>query len=122
MSRFFGFSRRKVAAGLMAGTVNVMVPVLIIFAMELRLAPLQMVQLFNLNFLSAKLIQLTLFSLSGAMTITDLQTSLLLLPAALLALAAGKWLRRGIDETSYRGLLRGVLWLMVVILVGRFFY
>jgi hypothetical protein len=99
-----------------------MVPVLIIFAMELRLAPLQMVQLFNLNFLSAKLIQLTLFSLSGAMTIADLQTSLLLLPAALLALAAGQWLRRGIDETSYRGLLRGVLWLMVVILVGRFFY
>ncbi len=109
-------------AGLMAGTVNVMVPVLIIFAMELRLAPLQMVQLFNLNFLSAKLIQLTLFSLSGAMTMADLQTSLLLLPAALLALAVGKWLRRGIDETSYRGLLRGVLWLMVAILVGRFFW
>ncbi len=107
-------------AGLMGGMVNVMLPVLIILAMELRLSPLGMVQLFNLNFLAAKLTQLAIFSLSGAMSASVFTFSLLLLPAALLALALGTWLRHRISEDNYRGLLRAVLWVMVFILVGRF--
>nr|VFK53367.1 MAG: hypothetical protein BECKTUN1418F_GA0071002_101915 [Candidatus Kentron sp. TUN]VFK55208.1 MAG: hypothetical protein BECKTUN1418E_GA0071001_10268 [Candidatus Kentron sp. TUN] len=108
------------AAGLMAGTVNVMVPVLIILAMELRLSTPGMVQLFNLNFLAAKSIQLAIFSFSSAMTAQVIKSSLLLLPAALLALLLGIRLRRHISEENYRGVLRGVLWSMAFILVGRF--
>lgn len=111
----FGF-----AAGLMAGMVNVMLPVLIILAMELQLRPLAMVQLLNLNFLAAKLTQFAMFTLSGAMTTGVLTSSLLLLPAALLALALGTWLRHRISEDNYRGLLRSILWAMVFVLVGRF--
>ena len=111
-----------IAAGLMAGMVNVMVPVLIILAMELRLSSLGMVQLFNLNFLSAKLTQLAVFGFSGALTAQTLELSLLLLPAALAGLGVGIWLRRYISEENYRYLLRAVLWCMVFVLIGRFLF
>jgi uncharacterized membrane protein YfcA len=79
-----------------------------------------MVQLFNLNFLSAKLTQLAIFSWHGAMTGPVLLHSFILLPAALAALYLGTRLNRRINEDNYRGLLRGVLWVMVCILIGRF--
>lgn len=107
-------------AGLMAGTVNVMVPVMIILAMELGMPTLAMVQLFNLNFLSAKLTQSVVFLHGGQLTLDGLANTLLLIPVALAALFVGMWLRRRISEERYRSVLRGVLWVMAAVLVVRF--
>jgi uncharacterized membrane protein YfcA len=112
-------------AGLMAGSVNVMVPVLIIFALELRLAPALMVQVFNLNFLVAKCLQVVVFLALGLVTPGALGVTLGLVPAALLGLAAGLRLRRRLGEDRgdgwYPVALRGLLWLMTGVLVVRFF-
>jgi uncharacterized membrane protein YfcA len=108
------------SAGAMAGMVNVMVPVLIILAMELRLPSHSTVQLLNMNFLAAKLTQVAMFALAGALSPQVLANSLPLLAAALLALAIGMQIRRRISEENYRGLLRAVLWVMVAVLVSRY--
>jgi uncharacterized membrane protein YfcA len=108
------------AAGIMAGTVNVMVPILIILALELRIPTQAMVHLFNLNFLTAKVIQVLVFWGAGQVTWGGLAAVLPLIPAALVGLAAGTWLHRRITEERYRRALRGILWLMAAILVLRF--
>jgi uncharacterized membrane protein YfcA len=108
-------------AGLMAGTVNVMVPVLIILFMELRIAAASMVLLFNINFFTGKLTQSLLFSQQN---LTDIElilpASLWLVPASLLALYIGTRLRTYIDEDRYLKVLRGVLWAIAGILIARF--
>lgn len=112
---FFGLT-----GGFMAGTVNVMIPVLIILAMELGIARIPMMQLFNLNFLSAKLVQIMVFFHAGQLTQEGILSTLPLIPAALAALLVGMWLRRRISEAQYRSVLRAVLWLMAAVLVIRF--
>lgn len=110
-------------AGMMAGTVNVMVPVLIILFLELRVATAAMVVLFNINFFTGKLTQSLLFLQQELPGIgTFLLTTLWLVPAALIALYAGMWLNRRITEDSYLKILRGVLWLMAGILIIRFLH
>jgi len=109
-----------VTAGVMAGTVNVMVPVLIILAMELGMAAGAMISLFNLNFLSAKLIQTSAFLIGGHTSFAGLANTLWLIPVALAGLFAGMGLRKRISETRYKNLLRAVLWLMAGILVLRY--
>ncbi len=111
----FGF-----VAGTMAGSVNVMLPVMIIFAMELALPRDAMVRFFNMSFLSAKLVQIVLFVDGGHLTWALAGFSLLLIPAALLALYLGTRLRRHISDTGYLKILRGLLWCMAGILVLRF--
>ncbi len=108
-------------AGIMAGSVNVMVPVMIILALELGMASAAMISLFNLNFLSAKFIQTSVFLAGGGVAPAALAMTLWLVPAALTGLFAGLQLRKRISEERYRGLLRGMLWLMAVILVLRYF-
>jgi len=115
-----GYAAFGLTAGLMAGSVNVMVPVMIIFAMELRLPAETMVRFFNMNFLAAKLLQILVFSAGGLLTWQLVGYSLLLLPAALGALYVGTRLRRHIGEARYLVILRGLLWLMAGVLVWRF--
>ena len=110
------------AAGLMAGMVNVMVPVLIILALELGIPSLAMVQLFNLNFLSAKLVQTLLFLHFGQASPEGFANTLPLIPLVLAALFVGIRLRRHISEKRYRSALRGLLWIMAGVLVGRFLF
>jgi uncharacterized membrane protein YfcA len=111
-----------ITAGFMSGTVNVMLPVLIILFMELRLAGAAMIVIFNLNFFTGKMTQ-SLFFLQGMPGIGGfLLSTLWLVPAAVMALMAGSLLRKRFDEHRYIRLLRGVLWLMSGILVFRFIY
>jgi hypothetical protein len=108
-------------AGLMAGMVNVMLPVLIILFMELRVATATMVVLFNLNFFTGKLTQSLVFAQQEVAGIGDfLLSTLVLAPFALAALFIGMQLRKRITADRYLSVLRGVLWLMAGILILRF--
>ncbi len=109
-------------AGIMAGTVNVMVPILIIFTLEMKLAIQSMIHLFNVNFLAGKVTQTIVFISTPQVSLGGLLYSAIwLVPAALSGLLAGRWLNRRISEQRYRWILRGILWAMAGILIGRFF-
>ncbi len=125
----FSWARRRVplahagfglVAGFMAGTVNVLVPVLIVLCLELGLAQVAMIQVFNMAFLAAKLTQMGVFWHAGALDGAMLLATVPLAGAGLAALFAGMELRRRIGDEGYRKALRLVLWAMAVLLAGRF--
>jgi len=110
------------AAGFMAGTVNVMAPILIMLFMELRVTATAMVVLFNLNFMTGKVTQSLIFlnqDIPGIQTL--LMETLWLIPAALVSLFIGMQLQKRITETRYLKILRIILWAMAGILCFKFF-
>jgi len=111
-----------ITAGMLAGTVNVMVPILVIFALESGLAATAMIQVFNLCFLGGKLAQLSSLSGQGWIDAALLPVALLLAVAAVMALMLGMRLGRRIDQQTYRRWLRGGLWLAVPLLLVQFLY
>ena len=108
--------------GILAGTVNVMLPVLIIFALELGLAPTAMVQTFNFCFLFGKAAQAIVFAGAGVFTFTTFVATLPLAGVAVGAGLVGMAVRDRVDAETYRGWLRLVLYGMSLMLVGQFFY
>ncbi len=108
------------AAGVMAGTVNVAVPVLIIYFTELRLAPLAMVQSLNLSFLAGKAAQAGTFAVSGYLHPSILTISMLLALVAGLALWVGIVLRQRIHADTYRRWLRIMLFIVAALLMVEF--
>jgi uncharacterized protein len=125
----FGFVRRRpgysgsvagVAAGLLGGTVNVGGPVLMIYFLEMRVAPLVVVQSMNLAFLLGKSAQAATF---GTLGMIDTPLVLLSVPVAILAMAglrAGMWVRERVAADAYRSWLRGALWAMSAMLMMQF--
>ena len=112
-----------ITGGLMAGTVNVMLPVLIILFTELRIAAASMVVLFNINFFTGKVTQLLYFLYVDIPHIQDVMiTALWLVPAALSGLFFGVRIRRFITSDRYLKILRGVLWVITAVLIARFIY
>lgn len=107
-------------AGLSAGMTNVMVPILIIFALELGLAPTTMVQVFNMCFLAGKIAQIATFGAAGLLTGATLGLSSPLALLALLALAIGIAVRERIPAEAYRILVKRVLFVLALVLVIQF--
>lgn len=104
--------------GVLAGTTNVMVPVLIVYALESGMRRELMVATFNLCFLAAKLAQAGTFAalgLGGQWW-----------PSAPLALAAlsGVWvgirIRARVEAETYRGWLRRLLWVVALVLIVQY--
>lgn len=108
------------AAGFTAGTVNVMVPLLILFALEMRMPKLAMVQVFNLCFLAGKTSQVATFAAAGIVTLPVLAATLPFAAVAAVALLGGMRIRDRIDGTTYRRWLHLLLWIMVLVLTGQF--
>lgn len=108
------------AAGLSVGTVNVMVPLLVILFLELDEPSRVMVQVFNLCFLAGKLAQIGTFVRAGALDGALALATLPLAGAGLAGLAAGMILHDRIPEPVYRRGLRGVLWIVAGILLLQF--
>jgi uncharacterized membrane protein YfcA len=109
------------AGGFLAGTVNVMVPALIIFALEAGLASAVAVQLFNFCFFFGKISQGVVFVHSGMFDFPVLLATLPLAGAALLALMIGMGLQRRIHAETYRRLLQKVLFVIALLLTVQFF-
>ncbi|MBK1692416.1 TSUP family transporter [Ectothiorhodospira mobilis] len=106
--------------GVLGGTVNVGGPVLMIYFLELRVAPLVLVQAINLCFLLGKGTQAATFAVLGHFGLPLLMVSLPLLIVALTGLRAGMWIRERVDASTYRIWLRGLLWLLCGLLVVQF--
>lgn len=108
-------------AGFLAGTVNVMVPVLIVFSLELGLAPVVMIQVFNFCFLSGKLAQAAVLAHAGVLTGPVITATLPLLAVAVASLLAGMALRDRVDPETYRRWLKRVLLAIALMLIAQFF-
>ena len=108
------------AAGFLAGTVNVMVPLLIIFALEVGMAPVAMVQVFNLCFLAGKTAQIGALAYSGFFTWPLAAATLPMALGAAGTLLLGMRLRERVDAETYRGWLRRVLVVVALTLLVQF--
>jgi len=107
-------------AGVAAGTTNVMVPILIIYTLELGLQRTAMVQVFNLCFLAGKLTQIAVFAHAGMLTGSLLQSTSPLAIVSVAALLGGMMLTQRIPTEIYRNIVRRVLLLLALLLVVQF--
>jgi len=106
-------------AGFLSGTVNVMLPVLLIYFSILELAPLVMTQLLNACFLVGKLTQAAVFGAAGAFTPAGLLLALPVCLCAYAGYAAGRRLAPRITPQAYRRVIQVVLWTMAAVLVAQ---
>ena len=113
LSRFvFG-----VSAGILGGLTNVMAPILIIYTLESKHSKSDTIQALNFCFLFGKLTQFILFSINGKFTLDKLSVSSVMLIAASLALYIGIAIRKKIELSAYRKILRLVLLILAVLLL-----
>jgi uncharacterized protein len=106
--------------GLLAGTVNVMVPALIIFALEMHLTPLITVQVFNFCFFFGKLSQGAVLASHGYLDGPQILSAIPHVGAALLALAVGIRYRKRIETEVYRRWLRRILTIITLLLILQY--
>ena len=113
---FFGL-----CGGLLAGTVNVTVPALIVFALEARLKPTVTVQVFNFCFLAAKSTQAAVFTHAGVITGGIIAATAPFAAVTAVGLGIGMALRSRVDAERYRIWLRWILFLISLLLLLQFF-
>lgn len=109
------------AAGILGGTVNVMVPALIIYALEVRMPKDVMIQVFNFCFLFGKLTQGVVFTHAGLMTPDIMQVSAPLAILGLIVLFLGMRIRDRIRTETYRLWLRRLLVVLACVLLVQSF-
>jgi uncharacterized membrane protein YfcA len=110
------------AAGVSAGSTNVMVPILIIYALEMGLQTTAMVQVFNMCFLAGKVSQMIVFAAAGMLTSEALLFTTPLAGIALLALLIGMAMRKRIGGDTYRNIIKWALFVVALTLVGQYFF
>ncbi len=100
--------------GLLAGVVNIFAPLVVAYALYTRMPAALMVATFNLSFITSKSGQILGFISQGAFDLQVVGLAVLALPLILGALWLGIRLRRRIDVDTYRGMLRGALWVISI--------
>ncbi len=108
------------AAGILGGTVNVMLPALIIYALEMRMPKTVSIQVFNFCFLFGKLTQGAVLVQAGFMTADILHISVPLVFLGLVFIFLGMRLRERILVEIYRRWLRRLLVVMAGVLLVQF--
>jgi uncharacterized protein len=106
-------------AGFFSGTVNVMLPPLLIYFSTLGLAPLVMTQVMNACFLVGKVSQAAVFAARGQFSLDGLALTIPVCAVALAGYMAGKRLQSRVSPATYRKMMRAVLWAMAALLAGQ---
>ena len=107
-------------AGFAAGTTNVMVPILIIYVLELELSRRATVQVFNLCFLVGKISQIAVFTAAGLLGARLLMTTAPLALVAAASLFGGMAIRERIPVEIYRRIIRYLLAVFAALLIVQF--
>ena len=107
------------AAGMSESSINVGGPFLLVWCLAMGLAPMTMIQVLNLCFLTAKVTQVAALTAGGVPAMAWV-TALPLTLVALLPFVAGLRMRERADVGTYRRWLRSFLSLMALLLVLRF--
>jgi len=111
-----------ITAGLAGGTVNVMLPVLIIYGLESQMKKTVMIQTFNFCFLLGKLTQSGVFVKNGMITDQILYISIPLSVLGLGVMLLGMRVRDRIHARMYRLWLRRLLAVMAMVLLIQYFF
>ena len=111
----FGF-----AAGMFETTANVASPPLIAYYAGLGLAPVAMIQGFNLCFLPGKATQFATFTLLGGVTMAQWAMTVPLAAVTVIAQKRGIRAREGVDPQTYRQWLRIALGAMAVVILTQY--
>lgn len=106
-------------AGFLSGTVNVMLPPLLIYFSTLALPALVMTQVMNACFLVGKVSQVVVFGLHGQFSFEGLALTIPVCAVALAGYWAGRRLQPRISPALYRASIRWVLWAMAALLVAQ---
>ncbi len=109
-----------IAAGLAAGTTNVMIAVLIIYFLSLDTARATMVPTLNACFLVGKASQMIVLAIAGLVGFSLIIETAPLALAAIGALLLGQRLRLRIEVATYQSILRKLLLLLAAILIYQF--
>ena len=109
-----------IAAGLAAGTTNVMVAVLIIYFLSLNTERATMVPTLNACFLVGKTSQILVLAVAGLVGIGLMLETAPLAVAAVLALLVGQRIRERIEVSTYQAILRKLLFVLAAILIFQF--
>jgi uncharacterized membrane protein YfcA len=108
--------------GFLSGTVNVMLPPLLIFFTTLGLAPLVMTQVLNACFLVGKVSQAGVLAASGQFSATGLALTVPVCAVAFAGYFAGRRLRSRIGPDTYRAFIRAALWAIAAMLAAQAAY
>ena len=100
--------------GLLAGVVNVFAPLVVAYALYTRMPAALMVATFNLSFITSKSGQIIGFVNQGAFDLQVVGLAVMALPLILGALWVGIRVRKRVDMETYRGMLRGSLWVISI--------
>lgn len=100
------------ALGLLAGLVNIFAPLVVAYALYTQMPAALMVATFNLSFITSKSGQILGFVSRGAFDLDVVQLALFSLPLILASLWLGIRLRRRVQVDTYKGMLRGALWVI----------
>jgi len=106
--------------GLLAGTVNVMLPALIIFALEMDLKPLVTIQVFNFCFFFGKLSQAAVLVNHGLLDQSHIIAAIPVICVALVAMTIGMRFRDRIEAVIYRRWLKRLLAAIAGLLVCQY--
>lgn len=110
----WGMALFGLALGLLAGVVNIFAPLVVAFALYTRMPVALMVATFNLSFITSKTGQIVGFISQGAFDLQVVGLAVLALPLILGSLWLGIRLRKRVDMETYRGMLRGALWVISI--------
>jgi uncharacterized membrane protein YfcA len=110
----WGMALFGVLLGLLAGVVNIFAPLVVAYALYTRMPAILMVATFNLSFITSKSGQILGFLSQGEFRLEVVGLAVMLLPLILVALWLGILLRRRVAIETYRGMLRGALWVISV--------
>jgi len=108
----WGMALFGLCLGLLAGVVNIFAPLVVAYALYTRMPAALMVATFNLSFITSKSGQILGFVSQGAFDLDVVRLAVISLPLILAALWLGIRLRRRVDMETYRGMLRGSLWVI----------
>ncbi len=100
--------------GLLAGVVNIFAPLVIAYALYTRMPVPLMVATFNLSFVTSKSGQILGFISQGAFDLDVVVIAVVALPLILSALWLGIRVRKRVDMDTYKGMLRGSLWVISI--------
>ena len=110
----WGMALFGLSLGLLAGVVNIFAPLVVAYALYTHMPTTLMVATFNLSFITSKSGQIIGFLGQGAFDPDVVGLAVLALPSMLVALWFGIRLRKRVDMQSYRGMLRGSLWVVSI--------
>lgn len=108
-------------SGILGGLTNAMAPILIIYALESKFTKKESIQAANLCFLSGKIIQIILFSSASVFTAEHMSLSLYALVGVVVALILGIKIKKRIDAQLYTKLIKTILFIIAMVLIGKYF-